>query len=127
MSNTVKLPWPDKKLHPNSRTDRRHTTDIRKRYRQACWALCKAAKLDYTLTHLDITFHPPDGRRRDLDGMLGAIKYGLDGMALALGVDDYHWSLSIRRGNKDAEKKVFIVVRLTSQEETTIPIIGTIS
>lgn len=127
MDNTVTLPWPDKKLHPNSRTDRRHTTGIRKRYKQACWALCKAAKPDYTLTHLDITFHPPDGRRRDLDGMLGAIKYGLDGVALALGVDDYPWELTIRRGEKDPAKNGFVLIRFLPKQETTIPIIGTIS
>ncbi len=128
MGNTVKLPWPDKKLAPNSRTDRRHTGEIRKRYRGACWALCKAAKLDYSLTHLDITFHPPDGRRRDLDNMLAAMKYGLDGMALALGVDDYHWSLSIRRGDKDPAKLGFIVVELKAQDDQVmVPVIGSIS
>jgi len=127
MDNTVTLPWPDKKLHPNSRTDRRHTTGIRKRYKQACWALCKASKPDYTLTHLDITFHPPDGRRRDMDNMLGAIKYGLDGMALAMGVDDYHWSLTIRRGKPDPDKAGYVLVQLMPEPEELIPIIGTIS
>ncbi len=48
--------------------------------------------------HLDITFYPPDRRKRDLDNMLGAIKYGLDGIAKASGVDDYGWSLTISRG-----------------------------
>lgn len=115
MGNTVVLPWPHKKLHPNSRTDRRRTTDIRKRYKGACWALCKEAKPDHTLTHLDITFRPPDGLRRDLDGMLGAIKYGLDGVALAMGVDDYTWSMSIRRGEKDPSKRGFVEVTFTAE------------
>lgn len=35
-----------------------------------------------------IIFHPPDKRHRDLDNMLASIKYGLDGIALAWGVND---------------------------------------
>lgn len=128
MNNTVTLPWPDKRLHPNTRTDRRHTTAVRKEYRNTCWRMCKyMANLDPALTHLDITFHPPDARRRDLDNMLGAIKYGLDGMAMALGVDDYDWSLTIRRGEKDAEKQGKVVIRLLSQSDVAhIPYMGTI-
>ena len=128
MGKLVKLPWPDRKLAPNTRTDRRHTGEVRKRYKQACWALCKAAKLDYSMTHLSITFHPPDGRKRDLDNMLGAMKYGLDGMALALGVDDYSWSMSIRRGDKDPAKAGYITVEMQHSEDgVSLPVIGTIS
>lgn len=113
MGNSFKIPWPDRSMHPNSRKDRRHTTAIRNRYKQTCWALCKEAKPDASLTHLSITFRPPDNRRRDLDGMLSACKYGLDGIAEALGVDDYEWSLSIRRGDKDPDKMGFVEITLT--------------
>ena len=126
MGRTVDLPWPPKALHPNSRKKHLHATSERKRYKSACWALAKEAKLDYRLTHLDITFHPPDGRRRDLDGMLAAIKYGLDGVAIAMGVDDYHWSLSIRRGEKDPNKAGFARI-LLRDEDLVIPLVGTIS
>lgn len=125
MTNTFRIPWPNKKLHPNSRTDRRHTTDIRTKYKRDCWVLCREAKPDHTLTHLDITFCPPDGRRRDLDNMLGAIKYGLDGVATAMGVDDYHWSLSIRRGDKDPAKLGYVEIRFC-REGASIPLVGTI-
>ena len=94
---TAVLPWPPKELSPNSRTDRRKTTDLRKSYKEACWAAAKEAKLS-PATHLHITFHPPEGRKRDLDNMLGAIKYGLDGVALAMGMDDSEWSLTIVKG-----------------------------
>ncbi len=40
---------------------------------------------------LEITFHPPDERRRDLDNCLASIKLGLDGIAEALGIDDRHF------------------------------------
>ena len=117
--NTVSIPWPDKKLHPNTRTDRRHTGAIRKRYRSTCWALAKNAKIDPALHHLDITFFPPDKRKRDLDGMLGAIKYGLDGIAMALGVDDYEWSMSIRRGPSDKTKAGYVLIEFT-QPQTVV-------
>ncbi len=110
MKNTVSIPWPDKALHPNSRKKHLHATSIRKRYKATCWALAKNAKLDPSLPHLDITFFPPDKRRRDLDGMLGAIKYGLDGIAEAMVVDDYGWSMSIRRGEPDKAKHGYVLI-----------------
>ena len=94
--NKLVLPWPHKDLSPNSRKDRRYTGDKRKGYKQACWALTK--EIQFRASHLDITFCPPDGRRRDLDNMLGSIKYGLDGVALAMGCDDSEWELTIRKG-----------------------------
>ena len=93
----IELPWPPRELSPNSRKDRRHTGDKRKAYKTACWTVAKAGK--FRASHLDITFHPPDGRKRDLDNMLGSIKYGLDGIALAMGVDDSEWSITIRKGD----------------------------
>jgi len=111
MANHVILPWPPKELSPNSRKHRLHTTKFRKGYKTACWAVAKEAKPDRTKTHLDITFSPPDGRRRDLDNMLGSIKYGLDGLALALGVDDSDWTLTIRKGAKVKGGAVYIELK----------------
>jgi crossover junction endodeoxyribonuclease RusA len=48
--------------------------------------------------NVSITFHEPDKRRRDMDGMLSQSKNMLDGIADAIGVDDHLWSLSLRRG-----------------------------
>lgn len=126
MGDTFTIPWPNKKLHPNSRTDRRHTTDIRTKYKRDCWALCREAKPDHSLTHLSIVFRPPDGRRRDLDNMLGAIKYGLDGISQAMGVDDYIWSMSIRRGDKDPDKLGFVEITFC-HDGVSIPLAGSIS
>ena len=94
---TLTLPWPPKALSANSRKQHRYSTKERKAYKQACWALGKAA--NFQATHLDITFHPPDARRRDLDNMLASIKYGLDGLALAMGVDDSVFTFTIRKGD----------------------------
>lgn len=90
------LPWPPKALSANSRKQHRYTTSERKAYKNDCWIATKEAK--FRATHLDITFHPPCGRRRDLDNMLSSIKYGLDGVACAMGVDDSVFTFTIRKG-----------------------------
>lgn len=36
-----------------------------------------------------VSFFPPDRRRRDDDGCIGAWKHGRDGMADAFGLDDH--------------------------------------
>ena len=124
--HAIRFPWPDKALSPNSRTDRRATTGIRKNYREAWWALSKQNRIDLPENaHLSITFHPPDKRKRDLDNMLGAIKYGLDGLALATCGDDYGWSLSIRRGSEVHGGAV--VLRVGQEDARIIPVLGTIN
>jgi crossover junction endodeoxyribonuclease RusA len=92
---TISLPWPAKALSPNARV---HWSV---KHRQA-----KAAKeLGYWLAQqystmplreadaLDVivTFYPPDNRKRDGDNLLASIKSHLDGIALAVGIDDSRW------------------------------------
>ena len=89
--------WPPKVLSPNSRNQHRFSGEERKKYKEACWAATKAAK--FRASSLDITFHPPTGHRRDLDNLLASIKYGLDGVACAMGVDDSVFTeITIRKG-----------------------------
>jgi len=40
------------------------------------------------LVALDIVFHPPDNRKRDLDNLLCSCKNLFDGMAKAIELDD---------------------------------------
>ena len=97
----INLPWPPRSLSPNSRKDRRSATGDRQAYKLVCADAAKKggyADLKFMHMHLRITFYPPDNRRRDLDNMLGSIKYGLDAIATVTGVDDYFWELTIRRG-----------------------------
>lgn len=98
MSGIITLPWPPKELTPNAKR-RKHWRvyqPIAKRYRADCALLAKAARVSGVIT--SITFCPPDRRRRDDDGMIGAFKAGRDGVADALGCDDhtfrpsYHFS-----------------------------------
>ena len=98
----IVLPWPARCMWPNSRVDRRSASGTRKKYREdgakAAWA-AGFRKLPWKRAHLRITFHPPCGRRRDLDNLLAAIKSGLDGISDAIGIDDSRWSMTIQRGN----------------------------
>ena len=118
MTDTViRLPWPPKQLSPNSRWAHRYTTDARNGYKTACFYAAKESKaLIPADAHLDIHFFPPDRRKRDLDNMLSSVKYGLDGVALAAGVDDYGWSLSIRREEPTKNGAVLVYVRAPDAE-----------
>lgn len=98
----VVLPYPDKRLTPNAKR-RKHWLSYRPfaladrltgktltcvaiplRDKRAITAI--EGKIDMT-----ITFYPPDARRRDDDGMIGAFKHLRDGIADALGVDDHRF------------------------------------
>ena len=46
---------------------------------------------------LSITYYPPDKRRRDTDNCKAAIKGGLDGLALGIGIDDRYFSYGYER------------------------------
>jgi crossover junction endodeoxyribonuclease RusA len=87
-SITIELPWPPKELTPNARR-RNHwrvTQRHAKAYRAECGWLTKIERPRGVI--LSVTFCPPDRRRRDDDGMIGAFKAGRDGVADALGIDD---------------------------------------
>lgn len=90
----IELPWPPKQLTPNFKR-RKHWSAYRKPssdYRTACRCIVNAG-----LAHArgarfklcSVTFYPPDHRKRDDDGMIGAFKAGRDGVADALGCDDH--------------------------------------
>lgn len=101
----IELPWPPKELTPNARR-RNHwrvTQRHAKQYRADCAWIVKANRARGTL--LSVTFRPPDKRRRDDDGMIGAFKAGRDGVADALGCDDhgfrpsYHFIDPVKNGS----------------------------
>jgi crossover junction endodeoxyribonuclease RusA len=92
---TIILPWPPKELSPNARVNWRRLRgngSLGETYKRTAWALAKEAKLALppgdTWVSLNITFCPPDRRRRDLDNMFSSIKAGLDGICKAGGFDD---------------------------------------
>lgn len=102
MTDTVRLPWPQPQLWPNYRKSHpARLAKFKRNYRNWCWTLAMEAKLRLPpgeLFRLDLTFHPPDRRKRDDDGMEGAFKWGRDGLALALKVDDSRFRVRKRIG-----------------------------
>ena len=92
------LSWPPKELNPNSRCHWAKKAKATKAYRNAAgWATVESkdkVEGDGSIW-LNITFYPPDKRRRDLDGMLSSIKGGLDGIADGLAVNDCRFKLQI--------------------------------
>lgn len=94
--SVILLPWPDRVVHPNSRSHWRRRAGATKRMRKDAWLVAKEAKLSVGdgPVHVALTFHAPDKRRRDLDGCIASCKAYLDGIADALGVDDNRFTLS---------------------------------
>lgn len=87
----IELPWYSSKITPNSRTFWRKKDEIRAKYKEDCYYIAK--ECEYRCASgvkigVKIIFHPPDKRARDLDNCLASIKSGLDGVAMALGVND---------------------------------------
>lgn len=92
----VKLPWPPSELSPNSRIHWARKAKFAKGYKKSCWAMAKQAGLCVDWegpVHVWLTFVPPDRRHRDQDNMIASVKYALDGLALALGIDDKRFVL----------------------------------
>lgn len=116
------LSWPPAALSPNAkrRGHWRAYAPVTKAYRHDCAVDALAQGLracpDVPL-HLSLTFCPPDNRKRDLDGMLGAFKAGLDGLSDVLGVDDSRWSLSIRKGEKAKGGLVLVTITTAGASE----------
>jgi len=113
------FPWPDRRLNPNARIHRMELAKLKKAAREdAAWVVMQQttqagrAKVGGNggPVLLDITFHPPDKRRRDLDNMLASCKATLDGLADALKIDDQRFEIAMRRA--DPVKLGAVVVTL---------------
>jgi len=94
--NMVIVPWPPKECSPNARVHWSKKAKAAKAYKHTCWALAKEAslKVDWDgKVHLWVTFVPPDRRIRDVDNAVSSIKNGLDGIAMAIGIDDSRFVL----------------------------------
>lgn len=96
------MPWPAKQVWPNFRQSH-HWRSYHKQVkaqREMAWALALEAKMRPVwdaaggCIPVQVVITPPDRRRRDRDGMQGACKSILDGLADALGVDDQYFAPS---------------------------------
>ncbi len=115
---TISLPWPDPILFPNRRRGSfRKFQPFIEAARDAGFYAAKEAVGRHTVglpaqIPVKITFAAPDRIRRDLDGMLGAIKHNLDGIARALGVDDSRFVPVTLDRVLDSKKQGFVIVEI---------------
>ncbi|MGB2336255.1 MAG: hypothetical protein ACPH5V_03015 [Alcanivorax sp.] len=92
-SEEIVLPWPDRKLHPNSRVHWAPLAKAKKAAKRDAFLVAKSVGWDKVewpdgRLHVWIDGYAKDRRRRDHDGFLASLKAQLDGIAMAMGVDD---------------------------------------
>jgi crossover junction endodeoxyribonuclease RusA len=102
---TITLPWPDKRLSPNARSNRFVLATAKKEARETAELLMLEKyprgylAFDNTNLPLELVFFPPDGRHYDQDNNLASCKAALDGVSDALGIDDTLFEpITLRRG-----------------------------
>lgn len=86
----IRFPWPDRRLSPNGRFDRRGITNVRRLAREEGFLLAKEAGLTLRKVRLQIRLLlcPPNRLKRDDDNVLTMFKSYRDGIFLALNMDD---------------------------------------
>ena len=97
------LPWPDKKLNPNARLHWAQVAKEKKSYRQICWAEARRMmpiEIAGEKPRIHFEFFPPNRARRDSDNVLASMKAGIDGIADALGIDDYKFVISFEMADE---------------------------
>lgn len=100
------LPWPPRTLHPNARAHWGDKTVATKAARIEAWAEAIKAGAATLRGHtgrlkVHLCFHPPDRRRRDLDGCFASMKAALDGISDATGIDDRRFGFALEMGLPD--------------------------
>ncbi|AEH79074.1 endonuclease [Sinorhizobium meliloti] len=92
------LPWPDRRLSPNSRGHWVTLARAKKKAKQdAYFAALEAGvgKIKADAITVRYSFFPPTHRSYDLDNLVASMKAAADGIAMAIGVDDSKWRLEI--------------------------------
>jgi len=106
------FPFPNSKLSPNSRIDRRYVTKERQTARELGYWTAIENKLAFS-GDKPLEFYmlicPPDRRRRDDDNILSAFKSTRDGIFQALDLDDSLIQRTIvERGDVEAGGAVYV-------------------
>jgi len=110
----IQLPWPSRDLSPNARVHWSKKAKAAKASKDQAYWLTKEAKavIDWTGTiHVMLEFFQPSRRRMDLDNMLSMQKNALDGIALALGVDDSRFALHLSRAENTGGYVVVTIIK----------------
>lgn len=128
-SLTITLDWPDADMSPNARVHHMALHRARKKAKNAAWGMTKAMMPPLGIAYrswrgpvdVSIAFHPSANRAFDLDNALARLKGHLDGIALALGVDDSTFTFRLSRAEKSSPPRV--VVTLTPAS-VVLPVMG---
>jgi len=115
----ITLPWPDKVLFPNAHRGRHWATYQRAKvsarmdgFMAAKQAIGRASPATKERMPVRITFHMPNRIRRDWDGMAGAIKHHIDGIAKALDIDDSAFRPISIDVDLDPDKRGYVIVEV---------------
>lgn len=125
----LRLPFPHKELMPN-RKNGRHWGSVKKfkdadrdgAHVQTRVQMAHHPKLTDKTIAIQITYIQADRYHRDLDNLLAASKATLDGVAMALGVDDKVFEpITLKRGFDKVARMEIEIIRLCSiaKKETT--------
>ena len=114
---TIVLPWPDSNLMPNRRNGKhwRSYDRAKKASREAGKIAAYdagAGKLKQGLFSVRYVFYAPDRRRRDLDGLYGALKHTQDSVCEVLGIDDSQLNPVTLVRRLDQNKRGYVVMTL---------------
>jgi crossover junction endodeoxyribonuclease RusA len=112
----VALPWPDKALSPNARVHWRRWHAAAKSYKRTAWVMARHALQGRQFPaegpiSVRLVFRPPNLIRRDVDNMLASLKPAIDGISLAIGVDDTRFAYALERQPPVKGGRVIILVR----------------
>lgn len=107
----IKLPWPPSVLIPHAGGNWAPKARATKSYRNQCWgeALAQGARrVPADRINATITMSPPDRRRRDRANSEASFKAGIDGVADAIGVDDFNWRITWQHAEPVKGGAVFV-------------------
>ena len=129
---SISMPWPSIALSPNGRAHWRDKHKAAKASKNYAWGMTKSLMGPLGIVPgswigpiaVRLIFHPAVTRDRDLDNMQASQKAALDGIALALGVNDTHFQPVSAIG--DQRKPACVVITL-SPAAVKMPVRGTIS
>lgn len=109
------LPFPPKELSPNARSRTYHKqARFKKQARADGYYATKASKASVAAgdvpVMMEVSFYPPGAYHYDQDGLISRMKGYLDGIADALGVDDYHFRPEYRFCAPDGKARVTVEI-----------------
>ena len=129
---SISMPCPSIALSPNGRAHWRDKHIATKASKSYAWGMTKSLMGPLGIVpgswigpiSVQLTFHPSVTRDRDLDNMQASQKAALDGIALALGINDTHFRPVSSIGE---HRKPACVVITLSPAAVKMPVRGTIS